>query len=69
MKELSKNEMEKTKGGLVYGAGNRVLKDVVTYYGYAGNPCKYSKYITKRYTDGSYETYSIIGTLVESCYV
>ncbi|WP_294299725.1 hypothetical protein [uncultured Chryseobacterium sp.] len=69
MKKLSKNQMMTTKGGLAEGAGNRVVKEVVTFTGYAGNPCRFSKFITKRYTDGSFETYSIIGTLVEAYYV
>jgi hypothetical protein len=69
MKKLSKNQMMITKGGFAEGAGNRVVKEVVTFIGYAGNPCRYSKFITKRYNDGSFETYSIIGTLVEACYM
>ncbi|MDR6404265.1 MULTISPECIES: hypothetical protein [Chryseobacterium] len=69
MKKLSKNQMVRMKGGLAQGAGNRIVSEVVTFNGYAGNPCKFGRYLTKRYTDGSYETYSIIGNLVESCYL
>ena len=63
MKNLTKNEMTKFRGGLSIDQPKVVKTTMFT--GYARNPCTYGKWFQRWYSDGTVKTYSILGVEVE----
>lgn len=69
MKKILKTQMSEIKGGLAEGAGKRTLVRTTAFDGYAGNPCRPGRFIQRIYSDGSFETFNILGQMIESCYL